>query len=116
MPVLKHAKKKLRQDKKRTEDNLKVKNTYKKLIKAAKVLQDADSLSSAYQAVDKAVKKNVIHKNKGARLKSQVAAAVIGKVKEVAKVKKAANKTNKNNKSKASSKNKAAKTNKSSKK
>lgn len=76
MPVLKHAKKKLRQDKKRTVDNLKIKNLYKKLLKQAKAKPSAESISAAFSAVDKAAKKFIIHKNKAARLKSSLAKAV----------------------------------------
>ena len=57
MPVLKHAKKKLRQDKKRTADNLKIKKAYKKLLKVAKLEKTTEAISAAYQAIDKAAKK-----------------------------------------------------------
>lgn len=90
MPVLKHAKKKLRQDKKRTRDNLKLKETYKKLIKAARTKKSADTLNLAYQAIDKAAKKNVIHDNKASRLKSSLAKVVANKGKQVTVVKKSA--------------------------
>lgn len=72
MPVLKHAKKKLRQDKRRTVDNLRIKSFYKKLIKEAKKQPTTESLRKAFQAIDKAAKKYVIHKNKAARLKSSL--------------------------------------------
>src|SRR3989344_638448 len=90
MPVLKHAKKKLRQDKKRTLDNLKIKNTYKKLLKAARAKKSADALALAYQAIDKAAKKNIIHDNKAARLKSSLAKSVSVTGKKVTSVKKTA--------------------------
>ena len=72
MPVLKHAKKKLRQDKKRTTDNLKIKKTYKKLLKAAKTDRTPQAVNAAFSSIDKAAKKNVIHKNKAANLKSKL--------------------------------------------
>ncbi len=78
MPVLKHAKKKLRQDKKRTLANRKVKDSYKKLFKAAVKTKTSLSLSKAYQAIDKAAKQNIIHPNKAARLKSSLAKLVPG--------------------------------------
>jgi small subunit ribosomal protein S20 len=78
MPVLKHAKKKLRQDKKRTADNLAIKQLYKKLIKDAKATKTPEAMSKAYQAIDKAAKKFVLHNNKAARLKSQLAKVVAG--------------------------------------
>lgn len=83
MPVLKHAKKKLRQDKKRTIDNLKIKTTYKKLLKAAKVKKSPEAVALAYKAIDKAAKKNVIHDNKAARLKSSLTKVVSGKTREI---------------------------------
>lgn len=70
MPILKHAKKKLKQDKKRTIKNKKIKETYKSLVKKAKAGKSSDSLSKAFSAVDKAAKQNIISKNKAAHLKS----------------------------------------------
>jgi small subunit ribosomal protein S20 len=72
MPVLKHAKKKLRQDVRRTRDNKRVKTLFKALVKKARVTKSDDTLSSAYQAIDKAAKQNIIHPNKAARLKSSL--------------------------------------------
>src|SRR3989344_4008500 len=93
MPVLKHAKKKLRQDKKRTLDNLKIKNTYKKLLKAARAKKSADALAMAYQAIDKAAKNHIIHDNKAARLKSSLAKSAESTTKQVVTVKKSAKAT-----------------------
>jgi ribosomal protein S20 len=76
MPVLKHAKKKQRQDKKRTKDNLKIKEMYKKMIKYAKANPTSGALSKAFSSIDKAAKKNIIHKNKAARLKSALSKAI----------------------------------------
>lgn len=78
MPVLKHAKKKLRQDKKRTADNLKIKKAYKKLLKVAKLEKTTEAISAAYQAIDKAAKKNILHDNKAARLKSSLTKVASG--------------------------------------
>ena len=73
MPVLKHARKKLKQDKKRTLRNKTVRNLYRDLIKKAKANPTSEAVSEAVQAVDKAAKQNIIHKNKAARLKSSLA-------------------------------------------
>ena len=73
MPILKHAKKKLKQDKKRTIKNKKIKDTYKSLVKKAKEAKSPKAISSAFSAVDKAAKKNVLSKNKAAHLKSSLA-------------------------------------------
>ncbi len=72
MPLLKHAKKKLKQDKVRTARNKKVKEVFKKLIKIAETDKKAKSVSEAFSAVDKAVKHNILNANKAARMKSQL--------------------------------------------
>jgi small subunit ribosomal protein S20 len=72
MPLLKHARKKLRQDKKRTLANKKVKTTYKSMLKEAKENPTAESISAAVSSVDKAVKNHIIHANKAARIKSSL--------------------------------------------
>lgn len=77
MPLIRSAKKKMRQDKKRTLLNKKFAGAYKKLVdkvrKHKKGQKPADLLKKAYQAIDKAAKKKIIHKNKAARLKGMVA-------------------------------------------
>ena len=70
MPVTKSAKKKLRQDKKRTLENRKVRELLKDLIKQARKKPSEKSIKDAIKIADKAVKKNLIHKNKAARIKS----------------------------------------------
>lgn len=75
MPIIKSAGKKLRQDKKRTQRNLKLKSTYKEALKKAKKTHSAASIKKAYSLIDKAAKSKVIHKNKANRLKSQLAHA-----------------------------------------
>lgn len=72
MPVLKHAKKKLRQDKARTLKNKKQREQYRDLVKDARKKPTEKSVSAAFQAIDKAAKNNLIHKNKAARLKSSL--------------------------------------------
>lgn len=88
MPVLKHAKKKLRQDKKRTDGNRKMKDLFKKLIKQARAAATPEAVSTAFKTIDKAAKKNVIHPNKAARLKARLTKSVATKGTETAKVKK----------------------------
>jgi small subunit ribosomal protein S20 len=78
MPVLKHAKKKLRQDKVRTAKNKKQKEQYKDLIKAARKNANAATVSTAFKGIDKAAKNNIIHKNKAARLKSALSKLLAG--------------------------------------
>ena len=100
MPVIKSAKKKLRQDVKRTFKNKKVKVTLKSVVKKTKENVTAESLKLAFQAADRAAKNHVIHKNKAARIKSRLAKLLskVTGVKETAPVakiapKKAAKKT-----------------------
>ena len=81
MPVLKHAKKKLRQDKKRTLANKKKRSTYKELIKKAKASPSKDAVSSAFKAIDKAAKANLMHENKAGRLKSSLSKVLNGNTK-----------------------------------
>ena len=76
MPLLKHAKKKLHQDRKRTIQNKKLKEVFKKLIKTANTEKSAEAVSKAFSGIDKAAKKYIIHKNKAARLKSALTKAV----------------------------------------
>lgn len=79
MPNTKSAKKKLRQDKKRTLINdryrIAIKKTKKELKKAVEQKKDKkvieNILRKFYSIVDKAAKRRVIHKNKAARLKSR---------------------------------------------
>lgn len=73
MPVIKSAKKKLRQDKKRTLANKKIRELLKKNVKLAVKKLDQKSMGEAFSVIDKAVKKNIIHRNKAAHLKSQLA-------------------------------------------
>lgn len=73
MPVTKSAKKKLRQDVKRSAENKKLKENLKKLLKDAKKNVSEKAVKEAIQAADKAVKKGIIHANKAARIKSQFA-------------------------------------------
>lgn len=70
MPVIKSAKKKLRQDKKRTTQNQKVRKLLSDLVKKAKKNPSQKSVKEAVVIADKAVKHHLIHKNKAARIKS----------------------------------------------
>lgn len=72
MPLLKHARKKLRQDKKRTLKNKKVREVYKTLVKKAKTSPTEKNLAAAFSSIDKAAKHHIIHANKAARLKSSL--------------------------------------------
>lgn len=73
MPVIKSAKKKLRQDKKRTLENAKFEQTVKDAIKDAVKAKSAKAVSFAQGLIGKAQKKNVFHKNKASRLVARLA-------------------------------------------
>ena len=78
MPIKQSAKKKMRQDVRRTEANLMYKKTYKVAVKKARAAKKigkkmASAVKAAYKSLDKAARKGVIHKKKAARLKSRIA-------------------------------------------
>jgi len=90
MPILKAAKKALRQDKRKAQFNLRAKNKMKTVVKEfSKLAEDfkhsaekapTDSLenirkvlSKAYKAIDKAAKRGIIKENTASRKKSQLA-------------------------------------------
>jgi small subunit ribosomal protein S20 len=72
MPVIKSAKKKLRQDKKRQVVNNLLRNALKAALKDAKAKKTQEKVIFAVKLTDKALKKNLIHKNKAARIKSKL--------------------------------------------
>lgn len=89
MPVIKSAKKKLRQDKKRTASNKRLKNLFEKLVKQAKKSPTEKSVKRAISAIDKVASKNIIHENKAGRLKSTLSKlSTKPKLKSVTKPKK----------------------------
>lgn len=77
MPIIKSAKKRVRVARKATVRNAKTRRTLKRAVKTFVSSPSAKALSLAQSEIDKAAKKNVIHKNKAARLKRR--AAVVGK-------------------------------------
>jgi len=87
MPITKSAQKALRQNRKRIRVNRKSKNSFKKALRDFKKKLTVETLKKAYSEVDKAVKKEMIHANKAARLKSQMAKMALKKVVSPAKKK-----------------------------
>lgn len=73
MPVIKSAKKKLKQDKKRTLARAKTEVVLKDAVKKAVASPTAKNVSAAASLLDKAAKKHIIHKNRAARVKSRLA-------------------------------------------
>ena len=72
MPLTKQAIKKVRQDKRKTIYNVRVKKTYKQAVAAFRKNPTAKDISAVFSKLDKAAKTNIIHKNKAARLKSRL--------------------------------------------
>lgn len=81
MPIIKSAKKRARVATKAASRNRKTKRTLKDAVKAFQTSLSGDKkkagdhLSKAQSNIDKALKKNVMHKNKAARKKRQLAKA-----------------------------------------
>lgn len=72
MPIIKSAKKKLEQDRNRAELNAKYILVYKNALKKLKKQKgNLTALKETHHHIDKALKKNLWHKNKANRLKSQ---------------------------------------------
>ncbi|HEU4966238.1 MAG TPA: 30S ribosomal protein S20 [Candidatus Saccharimonadales bacterium] len=74
MPIIKSAKKRVRVATKAAIRNSKTKRALKSALKIFTRKSDAATHSSAQSALDRAVKKGVMHKNKAARMKKQMAA------------------------------------------
>lgn len=80
MPIIKSAQKRVRKAKKAAIRNSKTKRTLKSAIKAFQTSLSSGKkaekeIKNAQSAIDTAVKKGVIHKNKAARQKSRLAKA-----------------------------------------
>lgn len=74
MPNIKSAKKRVLISKAKNEANKAAKSTLRTSIKKARAEgADAETIKAATVNVDKAAGKGLIHKNKAARLKSQLA-------------------------------------------
>lgn len=72
MPVTKSAKRALRGSNKKNLVNRVVSAGLEVAIRQAKKLKTKDSIRKAVSFTDRAAKKNVIHKNKASRIKSQL--------------------------------------------
>jgi len=76
MPITKSAIKKMRKDKKRTENRKKKLIALKASIQVVKKTKRKEDLKKTISLIDKAAKTNLIHKNKAARLKSSLSKLV----------------------------------------
>lgn len=104
MPVIKSAKKKLKQDKKRQVQNKKLKDGLKVILKKVRLAPTEALIKTATSATDKAAKKNIIHKNKAAHIKSSLSKLLSKK--DSSSIQKASPKKAAPQKKKASSKSK----------
>lgn len=80
MPRIKSAKKRLRQTKTRTARNKAQRSTLRTAVKkvrtAASPEEAAEALKAAEALIDRAGRKNLVHRNTAARTKSRLAKAV----------------------------------------
>lgn len=72
MPIIKSAKKKVKQDKTRRIVNLKTIEKYKGALSLARKKPTLANIKKAESLIDQAAKKKIIHKNKAARLISRL--------------------------------------------
>lgn len=95
MPVIKSAIKKLRQDKRRTAANDRIRREVDIAVsKAKKETKDFAVIAQAYSAIDKAAKQGIFEKNKAAHMKSSLAKNVKPQtLKTITSTKKASKKT-----------------------
>ena len=75
MPIIKSAKKRVRVARKAASRNARTKRNVKSAVKTLQVKYTQEHFQKAQSALDQAVKKGVLHKNKAARKKRQLAAA-----------------------------------------
>lgn len=93
MPIIKSAKKRVKQTRKATVRNAKTKRSLRTALKSFIKKPTTSTHSKAQSELDKAAKKGLIHKNKVARKKRQLAAAAKKAGVKPAAAKKAATKT-----------------------
>ena len=86
MPITKSVKKALRQSEKKNKKNNAFKTKLRGIVKAFLLKPSQEGLKETYSILDKAEKKNIYHKNKVNRLKSNFSKKVAkGTVKKTAK-------------------------------
>jgi small subunit ribosomal protein S20 len=79
MPITKTAKRALRSSKRKKEVNDRIRTKLEIAIRLAKKEKSKKAISNAFSAADRAAKVNLIHKNKAARIKSQLSKLLIKK-------------------------------------
>lgn len=76
MPVIKSAIKKVRVDARRRAHNLAIESELKTVIRRATQTKTFAAVSEAYSALDRAVKRNLVHRNFANRKKAQLSKLV----------------------------------------
>lgn len=76
MPILQNAKKALRVSKRKNTINSRIKSRVKTSLQTLKTKPSADAVTELYSRIDRAVKRNIIPKNRAARIKSQASRLV----------------------------------------
>ena len=71
MPIIKSAKKKLKQDRRRHTRNLKHKQALKQALKKAGRTGAEKDIKTVYRLTNRAKNKGIIHKNKAKRIKER---------------------------------------------
>lgn len=72
MPILKNAKKALRASQRKAEYNRRAKSRVKTALDSFTAQPGTDTLATAFSAIDKAVRRNLFHRNKAARYKARL--------------------------------------------
>lgn len=80
MPIIASAAKALRHDRKRTQVNRRWRYRMKEALDLVEKEPSADHITAAYSILDRAVKHQLLHKNKAARLKSHLAKSLTAPV------------------------------------
>lgn len=81
MPISLSAKASLRKSLRNQKANLGFKRVIKKTVKEFLTKPSEDGLKKVYSVLDKAVKKEIFHRNKSARLKAEFSKKIVKEVK-----------------------------------
>lgn len=79
MPLLQNAKKALRVSERKAEVNQRIKSRTKTMVDKVRKEPTQENLATAFSAIDKSVKGHIYHRNKAARLKSQLSKLIVTK-------------------------------------
>ena len=79
MPVIKSAKKALKQSHKKKDLNDQIRRNIREAVRALRKNPGLDTLQKVYSTLDRAAKQHIMHKNRAARLKSNYSKMVKAK-------------------------------------